>query len=242
MAPMANYLLVRTLDALDLHAAEAAMAENDFEVRLERSDSPPALKVIWQPDPVVHPQHPSGGILDTPPVEVHELRFDAGETAARIRRDIANLLAEEGQHAPHVLMREGLVHLQEIEGAESRKHTTAMLYALLCELAATAAAPDDVVIFDPENTICIDPSGVRELMNWRDMLYLLEHPLFLEEPAREAPQSGAEPAEEGARNGYPDRSSTTRLSPGQQPSSTSWVWLAACIAALAGAAWYWVQR
>ncbi|MES2415003.1 MAG: hypothetical protein V4614_14450 [Pseudomonadota bacterium] len=260
-APLSHYLMIRSAGSLDLPAAEAAMAEVDFEVLIAWGEEPLTLDVIWQPHPVLHPEYQRGGMLDLPPVESCTLQFQDGEVSAHLRRDIAEVMLNEERAIPEALAGQGLVHLSEIDTANTPRHMVAMRYALLAELTATAAKPDDVVIYDT-GTACITPTDVREWMNWREMLYLLDDPfpfspdLGVEDPdfqpatdtaARAevpvftpAPASAPTPARVSVPPvltpvPVPAPGNTTSLqSPGQQSSTPSWVWagLAMAVAAV----------
>lgn len=243
---IALYLFTDSLDSLDLRATEAAMAAADFEVTLSRSDSS-VLEVAWQPDPIVHPEYQAGGILATPPIERHTLRFDAGDLARQIRRDVAALLGQEDQAVPEALKANGLVHLMELETSNAPRHRLAMLYALLAELAATAAHPRQVLIYDPGSALYLGPANVHEVMDWRDFLEQLDSPLYTGETGQiEDPDFSLsnESAHEQAPVPSPPASasgSAHSAAPGAQHPSHTGAWLLAGLAALGLIAWSWLR-
>jgi hypothetical protein len=244
MSAMACYLFTKTLGSLDLAAATTAMAAHDFEVRLVAGESPPQLRVSWQPDNIVHPDCRVGGMLDKPPAEDHVLVFEGGEAAASIRQDIVRLLAGDNRDIPAVLGQDSLVCLTEIDPGQMARHSAAMLYALLSELTATAKNPAEVLVYEASSSACITPGQAREMMNWRDMLFLLDNPLpmgdhsVIQDPDfADGQQAGPGPHDELAapRPAQPPAGA----SPGEQTSGLPWGWLLAATAVAAGlAAWY----
>lgn len=244
MSAMACYLFTKTLGNLDLEAAAAAMAAHDFEVRLAAVEQPPQLRVSWQPDKIVHPDRRVGGLLDQPPAENYVLVFDSGEAAKTIRADMARLLAGEQRDIPAVLRQDSLVCLTEIDSGHMARHSAAMLYALLSELTATAKNPAEVLVYEASSSACITPDNARDMMNWRDMLFLLDNPLpmgdhrVIQDPdfADGQEANPATPAEPVDSQPLPLPAGAP---PGEQTSSLPGVWLLAAVALAAGlAAWY----
>jgi hypothetical protein len=239
---IALYLLTDSLDSLDLRATEAAMAADDFEVALSRGNDSHVLEVHWQPDPVVHPEYQGGGILATPPAERHTLRFDAGEAARQIRRDIAALQTQEGQAVPEALKADGPVHLMELETADAPRHRVAMLYALLTGLAATTTHPGKVLVYDPSSALCLASADVREAMDWRFILEQLGNPLDMGTSERvEDPDFALSNESIDAPAPVPASSAPQHgASPGAQHSSHSWAWVLAGLAVAGLIAWSWL--
>lgn len=244
MSAMACYFFTKTLESLDLAAAEAAMAGHDFDIRLRAVGQPPQLQVRWQPDNIVHPDRRVGGMLDKPPAENYVLAFESGQAASAIRKDIARLLADEHRDLPAVLGQECLVCLTDIDPGQMARHSAAMLYALLSELGATAKQAAEVLVYEASSSVCITPDNARELMNWRDMLFLLDKPLplgdhsVIQDPDfADGPQAGPRPHD--APVARPPAAPAGAGSPGEQTSALSRGWLLAAVAVAAGlAAWY----
>ncbi|OOG43941.1 hypothetical protein B0B52_08520 [Polaromonas sp. A23] len=217
------------------------METSDFEVKLSQNSERNGLEVHWQPDPIVHPEYQAGGVLARPPGETHILRFDAGDAARKIRQDVSALLAQDDQLVPPALKPEGLVHLMELDVATIPRHRTAMLYALVVELAATAIQTGDVAIYEPGSAICLTPAVARELLDWRSLLEQLDNPLpiqstgLVEDPdfappteATHGTQARPSPRQEGSRP------------PGQQGPNWSG-WLLAGVAGVGLISWYWLR-
>jgi|GEM_PF-6072221 len=244
MSAMDCYLFTKNLESLDLKAAGAAMASHDFEVQLVANESPPQLRVNWQPDNIVHPDRRVGGMLDKPPAEDYVLAFESGEAAKSIRTDIARLLAGEHRDLPAVLGQDSLVCLTDIDPGQMARHSAAMLYALLSELTATARKPAEVLVYEASSSACIAPENARELMNWRDMLYLLDHPLpmgdhsVIQDPDfADGLKTGPAPHDDPVAS--PPVTPRDGAAPGEQASTLPWGWLIAAMAVAAGlAAWY----
>ncbi|MDO9402422.1 MAG: hypothetical protein Q7T87_00155 [Polaromonas sp.] len=239
MTAMAHYLIVRRPDSLDLAAAETAMAAQDFEVwlqREQRSDGAFSITVRWQPDAMLHAGGAPEGLFTKPAVQTHVLRFDNGPAALSSLKDIASSLAEENVEVPFPLERDSLVYLQEIDSDSLPRSALGMRYALLAELVATAARPREVLIYEPVSAICIGPRDVHELMDWREMLDLLDNPLPID------PFNGVEDPD-FAHSLQPETTGSTLLTsgmplsaPGQQHGMPAWMWGFALL--LAAAAFY----
>ncbi|MDP3171141.1 MAG: hypothetical protein Q8M91_12465 [Polaromonas sp.] len=244
MSATACYLFTKNLGSLDLEAAEAAMAAHDFEVRLVAVEQPPQLRVSWQPDNIVHPDRRVGGMLDKPPAEDYVLAFESGEAAKSIRTDIGRLLAGEHRDLPAVLGQDCLVCLTEIDAGQMARHSAAMLYALLSELTATTTRPAELLVYEASSSACITPENAREMMNWRDMLFLLENPLpmgdhsVIQDP--DFPDGRlADPVPHDEPAARQPVQPPAGASPGEQSSSPPWGWIVGAVALAAGfAAWY----
>lgn len=235
------YLFAETLDCFDLRAAEAAMETSDFEVKLSQNSERNGLEVHWQPDPIVHPEYQAGGVLARPPVETQIMRFDAGDTARKIRQDVSALLAQDGQQVPPALKPEGLVHLMELDVSTIPRHKMAMLYALVVELAATAIQTDDVAIYDPGSAICLTPAVARELLDWRSLLEQLDNPLpILSTGLVEDPDFATSTGAIHDTQMRPSSRQEGIAPPGQQDPSWSG-WLLAGVAGVGLISWYWLR-
>ncbi|RYX88614.1 MAG: hypothetical protein EOO28_35745 [Comamonadaceae bacterium] len=240
MTAMAHYLIVRRPDSLDLAAAEKAMAEQDFEVwlqREQRSDGAFSISVRWQPDAMLHTDQQIDGLFTKPAAETHVLRFDNGPAAHSALQDIAQSLEEDGVEVPFPLERDSLIYLQELDADRLPRSTLGMRYALLAELLATAARPREVLIYEPIGAICIDQRDAHELMDWREMLELLDNPLPIPEfTGGEDPDvHRGSPLETG---GSLVTAGMPLGAPGQQGNGASWLWSAGTLAGLvAVAAW-----
>jgi hypothetical protein len=239
---IAFYLVTDSLSSFDLRAAEAAMADADFEVTLHCDDGSNALKVAWQPDPILHPEFQAGGILGRPPMERRTLRFDAGEPARQVRSDIAALLRQDEQAVPAALTADGPVHLMELKPASAPRHEVAMLYALLVDLVATTRSTGTTLIYDPGSALYLKPENVRELMSWRDFLTQLDNPLDtgtsdgIEDPDF-APSGESDHGQAPASAPSWNRHSAA---PGTQQASHTWAWLLGGLAAAGLIAWTWL--
>ena len=136
---------------------------------------------------------------------------------------------------PLPLERDSLVYLQELDVDRLARSTLGMRFALLVELVATAARPQDVLVYDPIGAVCMAPGEVRALMDWRDMLDLLDSPLPLEKfatsedpdfPGGILPDTGGNLITSGA----------PLAAPGQQ-TGHPWLWSLGMLTFAATAAW-----
>lgn len=235
MTLMSHYLIVRQPDSLDLAATASAMAAQDFEVWLQRelrSDGAFSITVKWQPDAMLHTAHEAGGLFTKPAAQTHVLRFDNGPAAHSSLQDIADSLAEDGIEVPFPLERDSLVYLQELDADDLPRSALGMRHALLTELLATAARPREVLVYEPVGAICIAPRDAHELMDWRDMLELLDHPLPLQ-----AFNGSEDP------DFMPEETGGMRLaSAGRQGGAPAWLWKLGAIACMAALAVWLVWR
>lgn len=151
------WLFAVSFDSFDLRAAEAGMAAAGFEVGLARTDDGSTLQVRWQPDPALHPAP-----------QTHAMVFEAGEPARAAFADISDLALQFRAHDPVPPIDAGLVHFATLEPARLPRDALAMRYALIVELAATAARPAGVLIHDPLGSRDILPAQAREALNQRE--------------------------------------------------------------------------
>ena len=223
------HLMVSSLDAFDLKAAEAGLAALGFDVRLAADAG--ALSI-----------HASGLL----PGQSRILQFTP--LTALLRNQITSKLAEDDEPVPPLLSQpEVLVATTEDDTDATPQPELALHWTLLGELLATAPDAARVVLYDPEWNSAVPHDEAREMMDWKDLLEEIEldRQLFAtdEDEAKRADEHDRVEAMKAAARAHEEQVLLADLAPGQQPDGLRYGAVLAGLAATAAlVAWFVFRR
>ncbi len=242
------HLMVASLDALDLKAAQAGLTERGFEARIASDPATRSIHVNWRPSSI--PADEAEAVDVAPAMDSAEqtLSLHFAELTPLLREQIITALKKDDEPVPPAIVDSDLlIATLEDDTDAAPEAVVALHWSLLAELLATAPEPARVVLYDPAWNSVIPHADARKLMNWKELLEEIEldRQLFASDDEEKKKAEALVLAEElrAAEQAHAEEILLAELTPQQQPDALRYGAVLAGLAATAAlAAWFLFQR